>query len=475
MSRISTWAWAVSLLVCGCGSRSNLSYVDGEAPSGSGGQGTSGTTGGGPAGGSGGVTMGSGGSGGITTGGSGGAAGLCEALFVHEPPAFLESGFGYHERRPTWTFSDDSGEQVTLVSSRQPTEGPGGGDFPTSIVHTTLAPWGTFPSGQPLGPTDLAEPEGGETFAAARAPQSQFGLLFSNTLSGGAGLRFSAGYQPFNSIQPNSTLLSPNAQEALFLSQGPDGHLGGMLLEGASGGGSSYLFQAAWIDKNGDTTGGVDLGCGSGPLLADAVHIGEKWLLAYSVGDLFGGDCLDPGLSWPDEVQLAVTDGVNYTLGDWIPAPGGATDVKAAKAKDGAWVVVGTPPGQVVNGMFVAARVTPDPAAPIIFAVVGGEPGGEIPRSGTLAVAGLGDQLAVAFVDDSGDKGPFLHVLIVNEDGIRVASEDIFPGTSFSGAPSLLASPDGQSLLLAWAETPDQGMGDGDKIRAVRIDCIPPP
>lgn len=453
-----------------CGSRSNLEAAGGPdtVASSAGGGATSVT-----ASGTGGGAGGGGGTGGA---GAGGAALGCGVLELTGPPAWLEGGFGYHERHPVWTLSSDDGAQVTLVYSRQAAEGPAGGDFPVSVMHTTLEPWTSFPAGGSLGPEDLADPEGGTTFAAARAPGDRIGLLFAGTPPPEGGILFSNDVVPFQSTPPVALVVDPFADEALFATEGPGGHLIGVLEGGASGGGPVSLFEAALVGDDGSLAGPVALGCASGAMHADAVRTGSGWLIAFSSGGPpGGGDCLDPGLSWPDEVHVVLTNGFEYTPVDSLGAPGGATDVKMAARSDGAWVVVGTPPGQVVNGMFLGARVDLEGHVVSMFPVGGGEPNQEIPWNGTLTTAAVGDHLAAAWIDSGGDKGPFLRVKVFDPAGNPAGHLEIFPGTSFSGAPALLGSPETASLVLAWSETPDQGMGDGDKIRAVRIDCAGAP
>lgn len=413
------------------------------------------------------------------SGGEGGTGGGpptvdCGALQVAGPPAFLDGGAGMYERHPLWVYSSEDGQQVTLLVSRQQAEGPEGPEPPTSIVHTTLKPWAAFPSGAVLGPTHLADPEGGRTFAVARAGEDRFGMLFTNTVPPGFGLQFSSGFVPFEDASPASVPVSSVADEALFAVRGPGGHLIGM--QGSSvAGGSSYLVEAAFVGEDGSFTGPLGLGCAKGWMFADAVRAGGSYLVALSSAGVPGEvDCEDPSSGWPDDVQIVVTDGAGFTVTDSLGAPGTATDVKMAARSDGAWVVIGTPPGQVVSGMFLGSRVDAAGKVVLMFPVGGGsgEPGAENPQNGTLTAARLGDQLAVAWVDYGGDKGPFLRVKVFDVNGLPTGHAEIFPGTSFSGAPSLLGSPAGDSLVLAWSETPDQGVNDGDKLRAVRIDCV---
>ena len=297
-------------------------------------------------------------------------------------------------------------------------------------------------------------------------------MLFANATPPGDGLRFSSQFVPFESDPPLSDAVSITADLALFSVKGPCGHLLGMESIGVSGGAEADIVGTMFVGNDGSYVGAVTLGCAARPMFADAVPWGSGWLVALSNGGALQ-DCQFPGIGWPDDVQIVFTDGKTFTETGTVGAPGGATDVKMAARSDGAWVVVGTPPGQVVNGMFLGARITQSGEVDKMFPVGGGDPNLENPMNGTLTAASLGDQLAVAWIDFGGDKGPFIHVKVFDPDGNPTGQAQVFAGTSLMGAPSLLGSPSGAELVLAWAETPDQGMNDGDKIRAVRIDCLP--
>ncbi len=463
-----------------CGSRSGVLVSDTAA---GGGGSTSSTTGGTTSSSTGGttstVTTGGGGGDGCESGGAGAGGSIvvdCSILEVKGPPAFLEGGFGFNEHHPLWVPSSDDGQQVTLLTSQQQAEGPEGDIPPTRVMHTTLQPWKAFPSGGALGPTDMADAEGGTMFTGGRAAGGKFALLFANATPPGDGLRFSSQFVPFESTPPLSEEVSSTADLALFAVKGPCGHLLGMESIGVSGGADGYVVETVFVGNDGSLTGPATLGCATGAMFADAVPWDGGWLVALSNGGPFGGgggECPDPGLEWPDDVQIVFTDGKTFTETGTVGAPGGATDVKMAARSDGAWVVVGTPPGQVVNGMFLGARITQGGEVDKMFPVGGGDPNLENPMNGTLTAASLGDQLAVAWIDFGGDKGPFIHVKVFDPDGNPTGQAQVFAGTSLMGAPSLLGSPSGAELVLAWAETPDQGMNDGDKIRAVRIDCLP--
>jgi hypothetical protein len=397
-------------------------------------------------------------------------------LQIAGPPAILEGGFGLHERDPAWTLSSDDGAQVTLLVSRQAAEGPSGSDFPISVAHTTFEPWVDFPSGQILGPLDLADDEGGGSFAAARSPGDRFALLFDDPLPPNGGLVFSNGFVPFTSQAPTLALVDGTAKDALFAAQGKDGHLVGTQRVLLTGGGNVYRLGATFAGEDGSLAGPTELACASGEMHADAVGAGDGWLMAMSNGGPFGGpECLEAELGWPDEVQIVVAGPSSFANTDYFGAPGGATEVKMAPASGGAWVIAGTPPGQVTSGTFIGARLDLDGKILFTFPVTIGDPNQEQVVSGTLAAAGVGDHLVVAWVDFGGDKGPFLRVRAFDPGGNAAGHVEIFPFQSFSGAPALLGSPLTGSAVLAWSETPDQGQGDGDKIRAVRIDCFPEP
>ncbi len=502
--RLGTRGWrhrAPALAICisaaACGARSSLHA---EADAGGGGATTSSTspsdtsttststpsTGGGGAGGSGGAGAAGGGTGGNGgagaagggTGGNGGAGGAggvtgeCSVLAVVGPPAKLANGSSYHQQRPTWALASDDGTKVALLSAWKLAGGPV--DAPGIVHHATFEPWLDFPSGQEIGPSYGVSEDGGASFAAARAEDDQFALLYVDGSPQIGGVWLRDNLKPFVSDLSPGTSVDSWASEALFVAQGPGGHLLGTQVVGA-GSGNAYLLRAMVSEQYGAVDGPTDLACSWAPMRADAVEAGGKWLMAMSSGGPAGmPTCVDPAPGSPDEVQiLSVTKG-SFAKTDSFGAPGGATDVKMAPRPDGAWVVAGTPPGQVVSGLFLAARIDLDGKVISTFPI-GGNDRFEIVINETLTAAGVGDFLAVAWLDVGGDKGPYLNVKTFGPTGDLAGHVQVFPDAQVVGAPALIGSPLTSSMLLAWAESPGPDMDGLEEIRVVRIDCVGSP
>lgn len=475
------WGWttpatalAVGMLATACGARSSL-HAEADAAAGGGGTTTSSSTSASTS-----TTSttstststsstGGGGTGG--SGGTGGATGACSVLEIAGAPAKLQGESGYHQRRPTWALASDDGARVALLSSWKLAEGPA---YPPGIVHhATFEPWLDFPSGLELGPSYSVSEDGGASFAAAGAKDDHFALLYADASPALGGVWLRDDLMPFASDLSQGTSADTWASEALFLAQGPGGHLLGTQVVGA-GTGSAYLLRAMVSEQYGSVAEPTDLACASGPMRADAVAAGDKWLMAMSSGGPVGmPQCGDAEPGWPYEVQiLSVTSG-SFAKTDSLGAPGGATEVKMAPRPDGAWVVIGTPPGQVVSGMFLGARLDLDGKVLSMFPVGGTDVSQEIVLNETLTVAGVGDFLAAAWVDVGGDEGPFLRVKTFDSAGDPAGHVEIFPAGAFVGAPALIGSPLTSSALLAWTESP--GPGGLDEIRVVRIDCVGSP
>ncbi|MBK8257896.1 MAG: hypothetical protein IPK82_35170 [Polyangiaceae bacterium] len=470
-------ALCACVLPSACGSRSNLGESDLVPNGGSGSTGTStgGTT---ATGSSGGATISTGGvgaGGAAGSGGTGGFAKACSDLKIAGPPATLTGNEWMDEQRPRWAFSKGDGLSVTLLNSRQATEGPPGADFPLSVVHTSLDPWEGFPFGGALGQSFEAFPSGGESFATTHSVEGQVSILLRDAMSPGGGMVFTSQLIPSQSGTPNVYGVHPTADEALFAAQSWVGYLTGMRVPIPKPDGSLvYSVETRLMGNAGPLAPSLPVGCASGVMYADAVPGAEGFLMAVSAGQPIGTvDCANADLSWPDVVYIVAASGGGYVQKDSFGAPGGATDVKMASRSDGAWVVAGTPPGQVVNGSFIGASINPSGKIQFTFPVTVGDPNTENPLSGTLAATNLGDCLAVTWVDYTGDKGPFLQVRTFAPDGSLAGQVQVFPKTFFSGAPALLGSPSGNSLLIAWSEEPEQ-LGTGAKIHAVRIDANAP-
>ena len=406
-------------------------------------------------------------------GGAGGAGGTplrCSELSVVGPPLGIADDAAYHQYLPRLSLSSDDGARVTIVSLRTHAQIA----TPTEIRHSSLEPWQDFPAGETLSQGSVAQSNAGVSVAAARAGGDHFALAFDvGTASGG--IAFSPGFTPYSSEVPPAELLDPVAHQPLFVAQGPGGHLVGTQIVGAPGIGDPAVLRVAVVGEDGSQQGPVDVGCATDAMNADAVGAGDRWIMAMSNGTPFGTlDCNAPEISFPDEVQIIVAKTLSIVQTDTLSPPAG--DMKMAPRSDGAWLVVSTIPGQVPKPLFQAVRIDLEGHVVSMFPVGSPSPEEDIPLPGTLAVAGVDDHLVTAWVDVAGDKGPFIKVSVLDPEGAPLGTVQVFatPDHALSGAPALVGSPVSRSALLAWSESSAVASA-GNRIRAVRIDCVGQP
>lgn len=217
--------------------------------------------------------------------------------------------------------------------------------------------------------------------------------------------------------------------------------------------------------------------CLSPPLIARGVPSGPGFLAAY----------LEPDPPEPGCVPAAPLSGTIVSVSRYEAPPGlgahlertqgqrfvnsePAVHLALAPASFGAWVVFQTdgstsrsaPP--VVAARLDAGGKAMSPGEPTPVS-----PGGVIMPD--VAVASLGDTLAVAWIDAIDPSAPVIVLQLVRPDGTLGAATSIPTNAAwYTGALQLLPSAAGDALLLAW-ETFEQ---DG-QVALARIRCLNTP
>lgn len=158
--------------------------------------------------------------------------------------------------------------------------------------------------------------------------------------------------------------------------------------------------------------------------------------------------------------SLSGTEGSHFELGEPVAY------LHLAPASFGAWVVFQSDGGNsLMVPPIVAARIDHLGQAISALDPIPVSPAGFLTNS--VAVASLGDTLAVAWVDSVDPSAPTIVVQLVEPSGILGAGISIPTNdASLSGQIEMLASPDGNSLLLAW-----EGQVDGPRVALARVDC----
>lgn len=437
------------IAAAGCGSRSQL-YGSESAGGGDG------AGGGAP------TTTGQGGTTSTTTSGEGGTTtttitgtGPCAALEYKAPFASLVGGMKPHQRKPKLAFSADDKTRVTVATSWQFVDTP---DAPQELRRTSFEPWPDFPTGSGLGNTNKMDLDGGLSFAITTSPGDRFALLFADFQEPPAGgLRFSADFDPNEPNPPETVVVDPFAQTALFLTFGQSRFFWGATYKYPND--DLYTLRLALLGLNGALTP-MELGCSTTPPLASAVPSPGGYLVAFTTSptcDTSAG----PGPA--DTVMIAriEEDGVVSALDEVDTFK--TTDLHLAARSDGAWVVWTTPgsdlPPAIVVGKISNGGVYTGTTAH--FADY---------QPGSLAVASFDDFLMVAWIEAE-PEGASPHVQVFRPDGTLAGAVHVQATARAIPPLALLASPFDRQAVLAWSEE----LGDpelGDQLRITRVDCL---
>lgn len=412
----------------------------------SGGGGTSGTSG----------TSGSGGIGGTSgTSGSSGTGGIPEPCFELQqfgpavPVLQQPNELGW---LPRLTPSSGDGQQLTVAFVRQPIESPG--KF-FAIGHTSFRPWQAWPA-TPLGPVhdSFASPELLPQLAVTRSGEDQFAMLVAHT-----NVVSFAPSAPANSSGAGSTVTLKGSTVRFATRSLP-----GRWLVGTETVGGELLAHTV-TEVGGLNVSAQILGCAQGGVLADAVPYKDGWLVAVnnSIQSPPAG-CSSPSAPGPAlRVDLLYFGSEGFADGGTIigsfatSAP--LTSLAVAPYSKGMYVVWIEQSG----GVFPPMRwTTVDAGNQSVSPPEQLTAPGDLPTA--LAATSLGDRLAVAWVNDPAGNPPDMVVSVRDADGTTFIDKTF---DDLGVAPSIAASPNGRSLVVAWI--PPFVPGD---VNLMRLDCI---
>jgi hypothetical protein len=366
---------------------------------------------------------------------------------VVDAPVGVAGGGTFHQRQPTFAYSSNDKNQVTVAMEWFRSEGPV--NPPSELRHVTLSPWGSWMAAE-LAPSYLAHLDGGASFAVASAPSNQFALL----LSDGGKPSPPSGVSFMPSMSPGSGMTTKSVEVdvgdfALFAS-----NLGNQYLIGAKSSDPSLPARIRTITVNAFSvltfTPPAPLACAQS-LSADAVIGGEGWLVATtSASDFAPSDCNN--LTTLDATSIRIVD----------------VDDLDGKAK----LVTTLPLGKVVDRLVLARLANGNPW--LAWRTSAGDGAARLDNAGkiesqTSIASGPNNRFTAApfqtglLVARGGDTSTQL----VFVPGNGTASPPISPAAlSGMGPVDAIASPDGKSVLLG-AVVP----GQADRIRVARIRC----
>ncbi len=455
-----------------CGARTDLLASDSGA-AGSGGLGaTAGSAGAGASGGFGGEA-GSGGSAGLGGdagyggdagfGGTGAFAGMSGAgglvqcgLFEQREVRRFEGPPQEHEALPQLVEAVPG--IVTLGFRRQQFEGPA--DF-YHLGHVSFDAWGTW-NGSELGLAWGAVTGAGESFALGSVRGGRFGFLAHSVFADGELLLIRGAP---NQQQSQVVELQPERARPIFIeSQGAAHTLLGFQNPGE---------QALTIQRRGANPLVIDdrLGCGLGDLAADALPLGNSYLIA-AASDQAPFCPTDGPPGDPRTIQIYLL-GPNGTIRHTteINAEGVVREIALVPWKDGAWVVWRSEGGPGAFGTTYATRLHPDGELNTLWNRVLESPY----RFRSHAATNLGERLAIAYLDNSDPSTPNLIVAAFDEPDTTpaVATSVSFDSNYWPTGPiSILGSPNGDALLVSW-EAQNVTNGEPARVFTTRLDCVP--
>jgi hypothetical protein len=375
----------------------------------------------------------------VTTGGMGGAGGVLQVeCVVDGAPIQLADAGDYSLRDPVLVSGGD-GSTATLVAGWQHVEG---GPPVYELRHTTFAAWDTWPADKAIGPSFLADYDGGELFTAAPSPGG-LGFFFrkpSGSPSAPFGLYYMSPVVPGSGAIPTLVEQAQGGSAPHFVVQGeqPTQHLFGF--EGKPSFVPSLdliLFDEATSAK----TLLTNVGCASGPISAGAAPSAGGYIVAFTGSSTFEDPACGPASHPVDLAVLRVSkDGVT-TPGTTIK--GAESDpiysVRVVPRSDGAWIAWIK---QGASGdRLEVARV--DAQGTLVLGPVDRPFDGDI---FSLAADSVGDRLALAW------SSPVrrIEVRVLDDAAGVVASAPVDLAMVPFGRMALLASPSKKALLLAW-------------------------
>ncbi|NUO54690.1 MAG: hypothetical protein HOV80_38105 [Polyangiaceae bacterium] len=419
MTRSAYACGSLLALVVGCGARTPLDPPDGS--DGGGGGATTATTS-------------------VSTGGGGDGSGTCELVISGAPLGFEDLWPKNPSFWPRLTPVGDSSDRVAVVYRWD------GYDKGVSLADIAMSPWGAW---------------GPEMF------ESAWGI---NTQNAGEHLVDSA---PGDQI---AVLTLTGASPALYVIEPSAPSFDNLVLGGGFGirplavsrGISDYLVAYERIENNErlgvmghvGPNGLVDVDeaivCANAPLAADAIPTSKGYLAVVSSGRSFG-TCLEPSLSSGppgDMFVLRIEHGVEVAS----LVKGDPIDYLAIQPR--------------IGGAWIAIRRKGSPLSwqavdPFGFLETAAQPLGNPPDDAVIATTHAGAWLVAAWADPLGTQ----ELSVVATDGERTLNLAIPGGYDPpDGQVSLLGSPDGRYVLVAWSQLRDELW---KRVRLARLELTP--
>lgn len=388
------------------------------------------------------------GTGGDAGGGGGGGDLACDRLAWAGPPVEVAASAAIAAARaPRLVLLDQDHIALAFVTS-------GAGE--AAMRHATLSPWGAWPP--PVTTSEegvvLLDPAAEVAVAPHDADRFAFAVAvdLSNLVVGTAqaGSWITIDGAVVRTVPDVRWIATQAEADERVVGYGPDEALFVDVLDRRVGGSATELGA---------------IGCTAAPLASDATRTDDGVLVASANGTAFD-DCMDPGAPEPPRIvqTVMVRPGGAIEPADWLDAGGRVDEVRVAARSGGAWLAWQTDADDYAQIVPVAS------AGGIVDAGLsfGLTPGHH------LGIVGRGDGLGLVTAGTDPSRGGEVRVQLLDASfGHVAATTEPPPGAVRPrGAPAVLASADGRSVLIALETEPTAG-GTSAPIVLLRADCAP--
>lgn len=269
---------------------------------------------------------------------------------------------------------------------------------------------------------------------------------------------------------PSAVALGTGGIDPLFVAEAP-----GRFLTGAATPTPAYeVLDVGSYEPSSLPQKEKPLVCITSPQRGSAIRSGSGFLAAF----------LSPNPPEPSCDVMAPKDGTVLVVGRYDPAaspnlayteghlsvgPEPYFHALLAPRGEGAWLLEQTDgstsrvPGPLLVRQLDHAGIEPPLGLPALAIDTG--------QLGEVAIAAIGDELAVAWIDSLDPSAPTVVVQIVRADlSLGPAASFSTSAAWFFGSLGLVASADGTKLFLAW----NASGGGAPTVGVARVDCIPP-
>jgi hypothetical protein len=366
--------------------------------------------------------------------------------------------------RPRLTIDADG--QVGIVFEVERVLGPVA--VPPRISMVSFGAWGAWPAALPSS-TDLAI-AGGDNFVVSSGSASGFAMAWTQKVDisqNENGQFLAASIGPSTPTYAGAPFLTTTSEPAFVSGLSTSTTYGFLNPVGANDGALAISVDVG----GGPAITTTASGCATQAMVASGQPLADRALVAFSSSRTYGDCGLDDGVdSTPTHLQIVSLEASGKaTLGTDLTMSSEVRALATAPRSDGMWVVTDLDySSALVAGPIGAMRVdaTGAVASPMLSITQTAE------YEGPVAASSLADRLLFAYQPSLQTKPAGIRVELIDDTGILTTAQ-IAPATLLIDSDmSVLGSPDGTHVLVAWADLTGDGQQAG-KVHVARLACVP--